>query len=137
MKYNNNMILGVLGGIGIVLLIIFFMNTKTTHTKLSGVDFIQQYKNTPDAILLDVRTEEEFASGHIDTATNIDFQGQSFDSEIAKLDTTKPYFVYCRSGNRSGQAVAAMKARGFTDIYELDGGLMSNENTIGLVTVEK
>lgn len=75
-------------------------------------------------IVLDVRTPMEFAEGHLENAVNIDFQSGSFESEIAALDKNATYAVYCRSGNRSGQAVKVMSDLGFTDLYDLDGGVI-------------
>ncbi len=98
--------------------------------QLFGAEFIETYNNTSNVALLDVRTPEEFSSGHIEGAVNIDFQHESFESEIKKLDVTKTYFVYCRSGNRSGQAISVMKSHGIKDIYELRGGLISNGGTV-------
>lgn len=73
--------------------------------------------------VLDVRTAEEFAAGHLDGATMIDFQSASFADDVDRLPHDAPVFVYCHSGNRSGQAVAQMVQLGFTDITELDGGI--------------
>jgi rhodanese-related sulfurtransferase len=75
-------------------------------------------------ITLDVRTPGEFNEGHIEGAKLIDFQSGNFESEIATLDKTKTYAVYCRSGSRSGQAVKIMSDAGFTNIYNLDGGVI-------------
>ena len=72
--------------------------------------------------LIDVRTPQEFANGKIGNATNIDFFGASFKSELTKLDKTKPVLIYCQSGNRSGQAVNMMKSMGFKEVYDLKGG---------------
>ncbi len=115
----------------VTLFTLFF--TKST-SKLSGLDFIEKFNTTPNSVLVDVRTPGEFLAGHIDKAINIDFENQSFLSEVKKLDVNKTYFVYCRSGNRSGQAVALMKANGIKNIYELEGGVVSNKNTVTLVT---
>lgn len=75
--------------------------------------------------VLDVRTPAEFAEGHIEGATNVDFESASFASEVAKLDPSKPYLVYCRSGNRSGQAVAQMAGLGFANLWDLNGGIIN------------
>jgi rhodanese-related sulfurtransferase len=75
-------------------------------------------------ITLDVRTPGEFNEGYIEGAKLIDFQSGNFESEIATLDKTKTYAVYCRSGSRSGQAVKIMSDAGFTNIYNLDGGVI-------------
>jgi rhodanese-related sulfurtransferase len=101
---------------------------------LMASDFVSQYKKTSDAVLVDVRTPEEFRAGHIEGAVNIDFENPSFQTEIQKLDTTKSYFVYCRSGNRSGQALSVMDKVGMKNTYELKGGIVSNKNALTLVT---
>ncbi|MFZ4500484.1 MAG: DUF2202 domain-containing protein [Minisyncoccia bacterium] len=132
MKNNKNIILGIIGIIVLVLVSFYFMGG---NKKLSGTEFIEKYNSTPTAVLLDVRTPDEFSSGHIDKAINIDIEAPSFVSEIKKLDTSKTYFVYCRSGSRSGQAVSIMKSSGIKNIYELNGGLISNIDTVKLVTV--
>ena len=77
--------------------------------------------------VIDVRTPEEFAAGHLDGAVMIDFQSPSFAADVVGLGEDTPVFVYCRSGNRSAQAVAAMVQLGFTDITELDGGVVAWE----------
>ena len=75
-------------------------------------------------ITLDVRTPMEFAEGHLENAINVDFQSGNFAEEVAKLDKNATYAVYCRSGNRSGEAVKVMAELGFTSIYDLDGGVI-------------
>lgn len=128
----KNTIIGFLVLIGITALVgVLFMNG---HKKLTGNDFINTYTTTPQAVLVDVRTPDEFSSGHIPNALNIDFQNTSFVSEVKKLDTNKTYFVYCRSGNRSEQAIRIMKQNGIKNIYELQGGLLANTNHIQLTT---
>ena len=74
-------------------------------------------------VVLDVRTPDEFASGHLADAVNVDFYEPDFRDRLADLDRDVPYFVYCRSGNRSGTTVEQMKGLGFTEVYELAGGL--------------
>lgn len=87
------------------------------------------------SIVLDVRTPEEFDAGHIDGATMIDFQAPTFVEQVSELDRDAPIFLYCRSGNRSAQAVAQMVGLGFTNITELDGGIISWEaSSLPLVT---
>jgi len=87
-------------------------------------DFAKKISDT-SIVLLDVRTPGEFAAGHIAGATNIDFESGTFESDIQKLDKSKSYAVYCRSGNRSGQATALMAKDGFKTIFNLDGGLIN------------
>ena len=71
--------------------------------------------------LIDVRTPDEYAQGHLEGAINIDLGQASFDEEIAKLDKQAAYTVYCRSGNRSAQAAKRMQAAGFTQVMEAGG----------------
>lgn len=131
----KNQVVTVLSLIGIIVILLIGLLFMGSETKISALDFIQKYKNTPGSILVDVRTPGEFLSGHIDGAINIDIQNPSFMTEVVKLDTSKTYFVYCRSGNRSQQAVFVMKANGIQNIYELKGGIISNTDTVKLVTV--
>ena len=80
----------------------------------------------PDGlVVLDVRTPGEFAEGHIAGADNIDFYAANFPDLLAELDPNAPYFVYCRSGNRSGTTVGLMRDLGFTQVYELGGGILT------------
>jgi rhodanese-related sulfurtransferase len=79
-------------------------------------------------ITLDVRTPGEFAEGHIEGARLIDFQSGNFENEIAALDKNATYAVYCRSGNRSGQAVKVMQDAGFTNLFNMDGGVIDWAN---------
>ena len=76
-------------------------------------------------VLLDVRTAGEFAAGHIDGAINIDVEGMTFEGEIANLDKTKTYAIYCQSGRRSRIAVESMTKAGFTTLFNLDQGIGS------------
>ena len=87
------------------------------------------------AVIVDVRTPEEFAAGHLDGAVLIDFKNPSFDAEIAKLDTTASYIVYCRSGNRSAQAAERMRGVGITDITDL-GSLENASAQTGVAIVQ-
>jgi rhodanese-related sulfurtransferase len=86
-------------------------------------DLIQKNKDNKNFIILDVRTPEEFADGHIENAVNINFRSESFALELNKLDHNKTYFVYCRTGNRSYDAVDLMARFGFTSIVRLDGDI--------------
>jgi phage shock protein E len=73
-------------------------------------------------VILDVRTPEEFAEGHIAGSLNIDVSNSNFAAQISELDKTKTYAVYCRSGNRSAVATAEMEKLGFTSLYNMTGG---------------
>lgn len=76
-----------------------------------------------NAVILDVRTDDEVEEGMLDNAQHIDiYLGQGFIEEVKKLDPAKNYYVYCRSGNRSGQACAIMGQLGFETTYNMLGG---------------
>lgn len=95
-----------------------------TGVHVLSVDAFEQKLNaTPEKIILDVRTDEEYAQGKIKSATQIDYYQRDFKTEVAKLDKTKPVFVYCASGVRSNSAAKILKQQGFTEIYDLKGGL--------------
>ena len=74
-----------------------------------------------DLTVVDVRTAEEFASGHLEGATNIDIEGGQFSALIADLPRDAAYMVYCHSGRRSAIAAQAMIDAGFTQVYDLGG----------------
>jgi len=74
--------------------------------------------------LLDVRTPEEFDKQHIDNAKNINWNGEGFEEKVAEFDKSKPVYVYCLSGGRSGSAANKLAEMGYTKIYALDGGIM-------------
>lgn len=78
-----------------------------------------------DIILIDVRTPEEFQQGHLEGAKLINFYDANFQEEIKKLDSAKKYVVYCRSGGRSSKSVSAMKKMGFTEVYNMSGGVLA------------
>jgi len=81
-------------------------------------------RNHPDGlVILDVRTADEFAAGHLDGATMIDFYSPDFADRLAALDRDVPYLLYCHSGNRSGQARQLMSDLGFVDVADIDGGI--------------
>jgi len=75
--------------------------------------------------VIDVRTPEEYAEGHIDGSLLIDLSSPSFLDEVGALDPAEEYLVYCRSDNRSGQAVAMMAELGFDRLWDLDGGVIA------------
>ena len=89
---------------------------------LTGQQFKKALKNNPEAVLLDVRTPMEVRAGALPDAVNIDFMSSSFAKRVAALDKSKTYLIYCRSGNRSGQACQLMHKMVF-DVRNLLGGL--------------
>ncbi len=85
-------------------------------------------------VIIDVRTADEFASGHLDGALNIDVQEATFDTLVSELDPDASYIVYCRSGNRSGVAIDRMTELGFTDLTN-GGGVDNASQLTGLAIV--
>lgn len=104
---------------------------QNSMSDLSQNDWAEGLVAASEAIVLDVRTEEEFESGYIPNAINIDIRlGAGFIDELNKLDKTAPYYVYCRSGARSAQAVQIMQDMGFTFSYNLLGGILAWEGEV-------
>ena len=83
---------------------------------------------TPGVQIIDVRSPEEFAQGHIEGAVNYNVEGPDFVAQISALDPMGTYAVYCRSGNRSQVAVNAMSSIGINGIFELESGIISWED---------
>lgn len=100
----------------------FFKTQAKNYKDLSSEDFNSGIKAS-NAVLIDVRSHGEFKSGKINGARNIDIMGSSFESQIQNLPKDKVYFLYCRSGNRSGQACSVMAKNGFENVNNLAGGI--------------
>lgn len=92
---------------------------------LSQQDWISQLEADTNAVILDVRTEDECNEGIIPNAVMIDiYKGQGFIYQVEELDKTKNYYVYCKAGGRSAQACAVMNQLGFENTFNLEGGFM-------------
>ena len=84
------------------------------------------------AVVIDVRTAEEFAQGHLPGARNLDLNCGGFAAALAGLDAGATYLLYCRSGNRSGTAAQMMRQAGFTDVTNL-GSVQEAADALGTV----
>ncbi len=114
------------------LLISFVFFACTDNTKIQDMDKYVKEINAGEAgrllkqkkgvIVLDIRTKSEFNSGHIKNALNIDYYSPDFENKLKQLDKSKPYLLYCRSGNRSRKSLDKMIKSGFTNIYHLTRG---------------
>ena len=93
-----------------------------TVTNMNSAEFSKKISE-PSVVVLDVRRTDEFVAGHLANALHIDVEAANFESEVAKLDKTKTYAVYCHSGRRSLIAVDAMKKDGFESLINLEGGI--------------
>lgn len=85
---------------------------------------IQENKNNPNFVIVDIRTPQEYNSGHIENAININFYDPDFKQKLSKLDRDKTYVVYCRTGQRSGLAMPIFRELGFKEVYEIEGGIV-------------
>lgn len=94
-------------------------------TVVSVETFEKMSKKKKKTVILDVRTPEEVAEGHLAEAKNIDVQDELFQQNIEQLNKNKTYLLYCRSGKRTAVAGAKMKAAGFKKVYMMDGGITS------------
>jgi len=88
---------------------------------------------TSDMVILDVRMPEEFSTGHLENAINVDFKASSFKNELGKLDKNKSYLVYCRTGKRSAESARIMTELGFSHISNLLGGITQWQTEGGAV----
>lgn len=89
----------------------------------------------PDRIVIDVRTPAEYAEGHLEGAVLVDYNAPDFAERIAEFDPDADYVIYCRSGNRSAGARAVMAEQGFTDVVDVEGGIVAwNQAGLPIVT---
>jgi rhodanese-related sulfurtransferase len=104
---------------------------QTQMNELAPDAWAELQEQTSASVILDVRTSEEFESGYIKGALNMDIRGGAdFLASIEMLDKSKSYFVYCRSGARSGQACQLMSQMGFSAVYNLEGGVLAWEGDL-------
>ena len=98
---------------------------------LTQEEWVFKLTDDANAVVIDVRTDVEVAGGIIPNAIHIDiYKGQEFLDDIEELDKSKNYYVYCRSGNRSGKACAIMRQLGFENAYNLGGGILEWEGDL-------
>ena len=94
--------------------------TQVDHVDAKGAAELLASEEKP--VVLDVRTPEEYAEGHIEGSTMIDFKAPDFEAKVAELDRDQTYLIHCRSGRRSSDALPTLKKLGFKHIVHLDGG---------------
>ncbi len=99
-------------------------NSSTSNTYLSAIEFSAEIKKQKSLQLIDVRTPEEFAKGHLENAVNIDWNETDFGKLIEKFNKDTAVFIYCLSGGRSAAAADYLRNNGFKKVIELDGGIM-------------
>ncbi len=89
-----------------------------------ALEMIQQNKGNPNFVLMDVRTPDEFAEGHIEGAVNVNYNADDFIDNLNKLDKDKTYLIYCRTGRRSSDAIDIMKRLKFKEVYRIQGDIV-------------
>lgn len=108
-------LLGLLAGCG-------GASADRQHLDVAGFAKLTQTQGTT---VIDVRTPEEYAAGHLPGAVNLDVNGTDFQARLAPLSRSGTYALYCHSGNRSGQALTQMSSKGFTHVSDLAGGIQA------------
>ena len=96
----------------------------TKIENIKAMEAAKMLEKNPDMMVLDIRTPEEFNSGHIPASINIDYKAENFELEIKKLDRSKPYLMHCRSGRRSTAALVTFRKHGFDHIIHIDDGIL-------------
>jgi rhodanese-related sulfurtransferase len=109
-----------------------YKNTSEVNMKyvlsilITGILFAIQFFVAPvaaapvtDIVVIDVRTPEEYSESHVKGSQNIDIRNSNFEGQIDRLDKSKTYKLYCRSGNRSGKALDLMRTKGFQNLENL------------------
>ncbi len=100
----------------------FSFGKKNTNENIN-ISVDDAVKKIGTTIFLDVRTKEEYDSGHVPESININFYDSSFTENVCKLNKMKEYIVYCQSGGRASKATRLMKKEGFDDVHNLEGGI--------------
>jgi rhodanese-related sulfurtransferase len=90
-----------------------------------GSEQFNKLRKEKNHVVLDVRSPQELGEGFVPGYRQVNFFSTSFREELAKLDRSKTYLVYCRSGNRSGKACGMMSKMGFENVYNLQGGILA------------
>ncbi len=107
--------------------VMFFFGCKAQNSVkvLTAEEFAAAVKADKKAVVLDVRRPDEFAAGHIEGAVLLNFLDTvAFNAGVEKLDKSKTYYIYCRSGRRSNNAAVILQKKGFT-VFDLGGGFLS------------
>ena len=107
----------------VVVLTVSCKNDQSENIEVVTPEEMQEISELEDVQLIDLRTPQEFDTGHIASSQNIDYFSDTFEEDIQKLDKSKPVVVYCKSGKKSAECADKMKDNGFVKIYDLDGGI--------------
>lgn len=111
-----------------IILFVLWSSCVQTKTEITTLDITQfDTETAKDGVLIDVRTPEEYAEGHLPNAINIDVEDESFAGKVNEIKKNKNLYLYCRTGKRSARAVAIADTLGFKNIINLDGGFIGWE----------
>lgn len=97
-------------------------NTKHENILLKPEAYQTSLSGTKDAVIIDVRTPEEFNDGHLKDALNYNIYDSDFTAHLSSIDKNKPVYVYCKKGGRSTDAADQLQAMGYKHLYNLEGG---------------
>lgn len=98
-----------------------FSKSDKANIDISAEEF-KEMLTEERGVIIDVRTRQEFDAGHLaDTDHQYDFLNGDFQNAVNELDPSKTYYLYCRSGNRSGQAARILQREGFEQVYNVGG----------------
>ena len=118
--------------IGLVLALLLVVAACSSSSDTATIDLVspaeaaQVVEDDPAGlVVLDIRTPEEFNDVRLAGAINVDYYDADFADQLDALDKNDPYVMYCRSGNRSSDAIKTMKELGFVEVYEIDGGIVN------------
>ena len=100
-----------------------FATQKKSITPEQAFNLITENKDNPDFVLIDIRTLEEHAGGHIAGSLHFDYYLDDFRDNLNNLDKNKQYLIYCGSGKRSGMALDIMAELGFNNVQDIEGGI--------------
>ena len=111
----------------ILLFTAFFSCNLINNDSINEIDSdeLTEFLQINDAILVDVRRDDEYINGHIENSINIDYMSDEFVDKTERLDKNMPIILYCRSGRRSYLSAIKLSENGFKEVYNLEGGILS------------
>lgn len=121
---NTIVIIGVVVIAAIIIISLFSRTKKESSNKVMDINVTEfkQQKESQSGIIIDVRSQEEYDEGHLaETDRHHDLMNGDFEAQLDSLDKDETYYLYCRSGNRSGKAASLMTQRGFENVYNIGG----------------
>lgn len=104
-----------------IVIVLLFLNFGCAQITSKHITEVSQ-KELNNVMLVDVRTPEEYEAGHLENALNINWYDADFAERFETVEKDKTIFVYCKKGGRSAKAQEKLKAIGFTDVVNLEGG---------------